>query len=547
MSKSRYASDFSWIAFGISLVICLAITAIVWYFALPAINLGYPAFWWTIILGVGGSILVSVFFGEFEDYDHTKSIIILAIIFVIIVVLLILLFCSSKIVSANKYKDIAQIENNGIFVEDIPAIDSSDDIPTIDKATAQKLGDRAMGTMEKYLSQYEVSSEYNLICYKGSYYRVSPLMYGDFFKYLNSKEVGIPAYVLVDVYTGKVELIELEAGKTIQYAPSACFGKDLTRYLRGKYPTKVFAEANFEIDDDGTPYYIVPTLKINAGLFGAPSINTVLLVNAVTGDVKEYSIDKVPDWVDNVYDVTRIMNEIDWKYSLVHGYFNFSKKDVRKTSYSFDYNQYYAIPKDGHVYIYTGVTSAGGDEANIGFLLINMRNGEATYYPDPGAEESSAQASARGLVQQYGYSAGPVMLVNINDEQTYFFALKDNQLLIKKYALVNKADYTIVVVEDSIEQAVNVYREKLNLVSTEPVIEAPIEEKPVTGIVSSVYEVTMDGNTMFIIYLEGKNELYVSTIANSFEQPAKLIPTASVTMNYTVANDTNMVNEITFN
>ena len=547
MSRSRYGSDFNWIIFGISLIICLAITAVVWYFVLPAINLGYPAFWWTIILGVGGSILLSVFLGEFEDYDHTKSVIILTIIAIISIILLILLICSSRVVAANKYKDIAQIENDGIFVEDIPAIDSSDDIPTIDKATAQKLGDRAMGTMEKYLSQYEVSSEYNLICYKGSYYRVSPLMYGNFFKYLNSKEVGIHAYVLVDVYTGKVELIELEARKTIQYAPSACFSKNLNRYLRGKYPTKVFAEANFEIDDDGTPYYIVPTLKVNAGLFGAPSIDNVLLVNAVTGDVKEYSIDKVPDWVDNVYDVTRIMNEIDWKYSLVHGYFNLSKKDVRKTSYSFDYNQYYAIPKDGHVYIYTGVTSAGGDEANIGFLLINMRNGKATYYPDPGAEESSAQASARGLVQQYGYSAGPVMLVNINDEQTYFFALKDNQLLIKKYALVNKADYTNVVVEDTIEQAVNVYREKLNLVSSEPVIEAPVEKKTVTGIVSSVYEVTMDGNTMFIIYLEGNNELYVSAIANSFEQPAKLIPTASVTMNYTVENGTNMVNEITFN
>ena len=52
---------------------------------------------------------------------------------------------------------------------------------------------------------------------------------------------------------------------------------------------------------------------------------------------------------------------------------------------------------------------------------------------------------------------------------------------------------------------------------------------------------------MFIIYLEGNNELYVSAIANSFEQPAKLIPTASVTMNYTVENGTNMVNEITFN
>ena len=113
--------------------------------------------------------------------------------------------------------------------------------------------------------------------------------------------------------------------------------------------------------------------------------------------------------------------------------------------------------------------------------------------------------------------------------------------------MVNKTDYTLVVVEDTIEETVNAYCEKLNLDNSEPIIETPVEEKTVTGIVSSVYEVTMDGNTMFIIYLEGKNELYVSAIANSFEQPAKLIPTASVTMNYTVANGTNMVNKITFN
>ena len=547
MSRSRYASDFSWIAFGISLVICLAITAIVWYFALPAINVQYHGFWWTVLVCIGGSILISVFFGESADYDYTISWITLGILVILIVILLGVHVFSSRLLAFRSYNDIAQIETNGVFADDIPAIDSSRDIPTIDKATAQKLGDRSMGTMVKYISQYEVSNEYNLICYNGSYYRVSPLMYGSRLKAYSNRNVGIPGYVLVDVYTGKVELIELEGENTIRYAPSAIFSRDLTRHLRGEYPSKVFAEANFEIDDEGIPHYIVPTLKTNAGVFGAPSIDTVLVVNAVNGKVQEYSIDKVPEWVDNVYDVTRIMQEIDWKYSLVNGPLNLSQKEVRKTSYEFDKNQYYAIPKDGHVYIYTGVTSAGSDESNIGFLLINMRNGKATYYADPGAEESSAQVSALGLIPGMAYSAGPVMLVNICDEQTYFFALKDAQLLVKKYALVNKTDYTIVVVEDTIEKAVDVYQEKLGLVSNEPVLEAPIEKKTVTGIVSSVYEVTMDGNTMFIIYLEGKNELYVSAIANSFEQPARLIPTASVTMNYTVVNGTNMVNEITFN
>lgn len=545
MSRWYNSNSFDWVAFIITLVVCLAIAGLVWYALMVPINIHSHAFWWMIILGLGVSTILACAIAEREEYEFSRTLIVFFVFLALAVLWLVLTICSSRMVHANTYKNIAQIETNGVFVEDIPAIDSSNDIPVIDKATAQKLGDRAMGTMEKYLSQYEVSSEYNLISYNGSYYRVSPLMYGGLFKYSNSKEIGIPAYVLVDVYTGKVELIELEEGKTIQYSPSAFFSKDLTRHIRFQYPTAILGEANFEIDDDGNPYYIVSTLTGNAGVFGAPTIKSVLLVDAVSGQITECKIEDVPEWVDNVYDVTRIMDEIDWAYSLVNGFFNFSQKQVRKTSYSFDNRQYYAIPMDGHVYVYTGVTSAGGDEANIGFLLINMRNGKATYYPDPGAEESSAQESAKGLVQQYGYSAGPVMLVNINDEQTYFFTLKDAQLLVKKYALVNKEDYTLVVVEDTIEQAVEAYREKLNLGNSE-IVEAP-EAESKTGIVTSVYEVTVDGNTMFIFYLEGSDELFISKISNSFEQPAKLIPTANVTIGYNVIDGTNVVSAIKFN
>lgn len=545
MSRRYNSNSFNWVAFSITLVVCLAIMGLVWYALMVPINIHSHAFWWMIILGFGVSTILACALGEHEEYEFSRTFIVFLVFLGLGILWLILTIGSSRMIHSDTFKNVAQIETNGVFVEDIPAIDSSDDIPVIDKATAQKLGDRAMGTMEKYLSQYEVSPEYNLISYNGNYYRVSPLMYGGLFKYSNSKEVGIPAYVLVDVYTGKVELVELEAGKTIQYSPSAFFSKDLTRHIRSKYPTAILGEANFEIDDDGNPYYIVSTLKGNAGVFGAPTIDKVLLVDAVTGQITEYELDDVPEWVDNVYDVTRIMTEIDWAYSLVNGFFNFSQKQVRKTSYSFDSNQYYAIPMDGHVYVYTGVTSAGGDEANIGFLLINMRNGKATYYPDPGAEESSAQESAKGLVQQYGYSAGPVMLVNINDEQTYFFALKDAQLLVKKYALVNKEDYTLVVVEDTIEQAVKAYRDKLNLDGSE-VVEAP-EAEFKTGTVASVYEVTVDGNTMFIFYLEGSDELFISKISNSFEQPAKLIPSAKVTIGYNVIDGTNVVSTIKFN
>lgn len=546
-TSRRRHTEFNWLGCIISAIICIIILGIAFYgFKIP-FNIHSHGLWAFVILGLGATILISLAIGEAPEYEYPRTSIAAIVVAILLILWLILSVCSSRMVCANVYKNVAQINTEGVFEEDVPEIEDWNDIPVIDKITAEALGDRgSMGNMEEYLSQYEVSNEYNLIAYNGGYYRVSPLMYGSFFKYMNSKEVGIPAYVLVDVYTGEVKLVELEAGQTIRYAPSACFGENLTRHIRKKYPTAILGEANFEINDEGTPYYIVSILKGNAGVFGAPAIDKVLLVNAVTGEISEHTIDDVPEWVDNVYDVTRIMEEIDWKYSLVNGYFNFSQKQVRKTSYSFNNNQYYAIPMDGHVYIYTGVTSAGADESNIGFLLINMRNGEATYYADPGAEESSAQESAKGVVQQFSYAAGPAMLVNINGEQTYFLTLKDNQNLIRMYALVNKTNYALVVVEDSIEKAVTVYREKLNLDTDEPLIEAPIEEKTLTGLVTSVYEVTLDGNTMFIFYLEGNDELFISTISNSYEQPAKLIPSANVTITYNVVDGTNVVNEIKF-
>ncbi len=547
-TSRRRHMEHNWVGCIISFIVCLVILGIAFYaFKIP-FNIHSHGFWAFTIIGLGATALISLAIAEAPEYEYPITSIAAIVVAAFLVLWLILSIFSSKMVCANIYKNIAQVDTEGVFEDDVPEIKDWNDIPVIDKITAEALGDRgSMGNMEEYLSQYEVSNEYNLIAYKGGYYRVSPLMYGSFFKYMNSKEVGIPAYVLVDVYTGEVELVELENGQTIRYAPSACFGENLTRHIRKKYPTAILGEANFEINDEGTPYYIVSILKGNAGVFGAPTIDKVLLVNAVTGEIAEHTIDDVPDWVDNVYDVTRIMEEIDWKYSLINGYFNFSQKQVRKTSYSFDKNQYYAIPMNGHVYIYTGVTSAGADESNIGFLLINMRNGESTYYSDPGAEESSAQESAKGVVQQFNYAAGPAMLVNINGEQTYFLTLKDNQNLIRMYALVNKTNYALVVVEDSIEKAVNVYCEKLNLEENEPAIEAPIEKKTATGVVTSVYEVTVDGNTMFIFYLEGKDELFVSAISNSYEQPAKLVTSAKVTINYTVVDGTNVVNEIKFN
>ncbi len=536
-------------AFGITIAICLAIAGGIWWLILPAVTLQSSVFWALVLLLGGASVCLAIGLGCHCSYEENYTALSIAIWITLglLVAYAIVALIGSAMFNAGNYQEQATIvasENEAIT--ELPSVNEFSDIPTVDKATAEKLGDRTMGNMEHLISLYEVDSfEYSLIKYGEEYYRIAPLKYGGLFKYSKQKEIGIPGYVLVDVYTGEAQLVELDSENTIFYAPSAYFGKDLYRHLRGEFPSTMFWNSHFEIDDNGHPYYITEVREPRSGVFNAYTVSGVIITDCTTGECTKYAIEEIPAWVDNVYSVASIMKEINWSYQYINGFWNLSSTGVRKTSYSFDVAQHYAIPKDGKVYVYTGVTSAGADESNIGFLLIDMRTGVATYFDSPGAEESSAQESAKGLVQQYGYTAGPVMLVNINGEETYFFALKDAQLLVKMYALVNKTDYTVVVVENTIEKTVDAYREKIGSPKNEP-IETPEATLTKKGTVASVYKVTMDGNTMYIFYLEESTELYLSQISNSYEQPAKLIVGAKVIITYNKVDKTNVVSDISF-
>lgn len=525
----------------VALIISLGLAALFNYLAMPAWNIQSEGLWFYFI----NVLLFSTIIFLIAEAGNGKEGFLFSKITGNLTILLFLAFFivsipSWEVFRASTYSNIVSVSSDGNFDKDIPRVNDSNDIPVVDMLTARKLGDRTMGTMEKYLSQYEVNAEYNLISYQGTYFRISPMEYGGLFKYNNSKKNGIPGYVLVNIYTQEAKMVEL--AETMKYSPSAHFGDLLKRHLRSIYPTYIFEKEQFEIDDNGVPYFIVPVEKSTAGLFGARVVEKVILVNAVTGETSEKAISEVPEWVDHVFSVNYLMERVDWHYNYINGFINSftTKKDVRKTSYSFDNSQYYFIAKEDGIYLYTGITSAGNDESNVGFILANVRTGKITYYSNPGSEESSAQASAQGVVQQYGYQAGPVMLVNIDGIETYFMTLKDNQMLVKKYALVNKENYTIAIVEDSVEQAVSSYRAKF-------ASDKKTETVETTGSISELYTAIKNGNTNYYFKLQNDSKLYVSSIENNDQQVIMKIGD-TVNIRYVLINDdTAIVQNININ
>ena len=75
--------------------------------------------------------------------------------------------------------------------------------------------------------------------------------------------------------------------KGMRYMPSALFNERLERKLRFLYPTEIFDEISFEVDNEGNPYWIVPTVKYK-GIGIRKEIAGVIIFDPITGKANKY-------------------------------------------------------------------------------------------------------------------------------------------------------------------------------------------------------------------------------------------------------------------
>ena len=424
----------------------------------------------------------------------------LLVIGAIIVVYAIGSLLSSPIINANKYQKIVIPEERD-FTEDIEEI-SYNQIPLLDKDSAGLLGNRKMGSMVDMVSQFEVSDIYSQINYQGQPYRVTPLVYASPIKWLTNQKEGIPAYIRIDMATQNTELVKLDEG--IKYSESEYFNRNIYRHLRFNYPTYMFDQLSFEINDEGVPYWICPVKKFNIGLFGGQTIGKVVLCNAITGETTEYNIKDCPQWVDRAYPADLLIQLYNYHGMLKNGFFNsvLGQKGCLKTTDGYNY-----LALEDDVWVYTGITSVSGDRSNVGFVLMNQRTMETRYYSCAGAEEYSAMESAEGQVQNLKYTAAFPLLLNISGEPTYFMALKDGGGLVKKYAMVNIQKYQNVAIGDTVAECEKAYVKLLAANGISSGTET-LTSQTISGKIKRVAQAVMDGNSHFYVVLENKDLVF---------------------------------------
>ena len=436
----------------LSLLTTVIVGAGAYYMMIPALNFKSTDFYTFIFL------LIAVFVGSFflfiggnkraesSAYFKKKSVVPIVLVVVILAVMLVGWLVGCTFFRAKDYSNLVTVQDSD-FSEDFSDI-KYDQVPRLDATTSKVLADQQLGSLSEYKSQYVVSSESTQINYQGHPVRVAYLEYADVFKWFNNTKNGLPAYMLIDLVSQKVTAVNCidKFGEGIKYSPTELFNEKLIRHLRFQYPTAIMDTPNFEIDDEGHPYWITPVLDKTIGMFGGTDVKGAIITDALNGestylDIDAVRNDKTYNWIDVVYSESLLIQQYNYHGKLSQGFWNsiIFQNDVNVASQGRG-----NIAMDDDVWVYTGVTSSESDASNFGFIFCNQRTKELRYYKNGGAIESSAQQSAEDAVQNYGYRAIFPILLDIEEQPTYFMSLYGDSYTVKGYALVNLDDKTVV-------------------------------------------------------------------------------------------------------
>lgn len=523
----------------IKAILLLVIVAfLLFYFNLPVLNYGFIAL--PIILLV--ITIIGVFiFTRFKVVNEKKIqlvekpskifIILIGLLFFYIIVFP--LFTSLPMFRSQSYKNLIGKVADGTKISNHIAPISIDEIRVVDENLAYLLGEKILGSQPALGSQVELG-HFCIQKVGEDLYWVAPLLHSGFFKWINNQK-GTAGYVMVSATNERdVKLVQNVGGKDIKikYQPEAFFGSQIERHLYfNGYATVGLADYTFEIDDKGNPFWVATKYDKKIGFAGNDAIG-IVIVDAQTGTMTDYKIADAPKWVDRVQPIDFIEEQLnDWgKY--VHGYWNFSNADKLQTTEGLTL----IYGENNKSYWYTGLTSVGKEESAVGFVLVDTRTKETTFYKQSGATEFAAQGSAEGKVQEKGYHSSLPIPYNINNIPTYVMTLKDDGGLVKMYAMVAISDYTIVGVGNSMREALTSFKSAYNMTGNKLNSSSLTNKKQLKSVVTRITNDVKNGNSFYYFTTKDYPNIFVGSSQISNQLPVTIVGD-SVKVSFDVDNE----------
>lgn len=488
-------------AYGIAFIIVLIYA----FVKLPVIRLDFTSGFTTAILFfVLAGIIDMMFDRGSKTSKLAKNNFVIALILLVLVVV-IPFFITTPILHAGAYKNLIGEVSESEFTEDVSPVNVND-IRIVDEDMAMKLGEKKIGEIPAIGSVSQLG-QFHIQSVNGELYWVAPLVHRDIIKWITNLD-GTDGYVMVSATDPQdVRLVQSLKGKQIKikYQPEAYFLQDLHRYL---YINGIvnygMTEFTLEINDEGRPYWVVTLYDHKVGFSGSDAVGVAVL-DAQTGDLNVYNIDETPKWVDRIQPQSLVIEQIkDWGL-YVKGFINsvFSEEGVLVPTEGASL----VYGNDGRSYWYTGITSSGGDESTVGFMLVDSRTKEAKLYMQTGATETAAMTSAEGKVQEKSYEATFPVMYNIYGIPTYVCALKDKAGLVKSVAFISVEDYSVLGVGDNKKEALAAYKDALESEGEDLRFETDVDDVELNDSIDRISADVQGGTTTYYFTLKNNNTL----------------------------------------
>ena len=339
---------------------------------------------------------------------------------------------------------------------------------------------------------------------------VMVLEHRGFWKWSKNKTTN--GYCIVSAHDpSKIYFITEVNGKplSLKYLRSGYFGTEIERYVRlNGYASRGLTDFSVELDNNGIPYWVITIYEPTIGMMGDEATGA-LIVDMQTGEIKEYSINDAPQWVDLIQPKEFVYEQInDWG-RFQKGWFNavFTESGLHQATPGMS-----LVYSDGRSYWYTGIQSKGADESSSGFMLIDTRTKECKKYSISGINEVAAKsviAAQSEWVRMSKLTPNDPVLYNVHGIPTYYMTLTGDGTKNAGYAFVSLKNELHFAAASTPQKALQQY---LNVIQNDNLFRIKDGDKIIEETRELTVRMTTQENGLYyILFQEVKGKEFTAT------------------------------------
>lgn len=402
--------------------------------------------------------------------------------------------------------DTLNINQDSLFNESISPV-SMEKMRVVSGSAAMILAEQLMGQITAFGSQYEIgmlslqsiTGEFDItdgtnqtyhLKFEDDFIYVAPLEFRSFWKWRETDGIS-RAYVIVSATNENEYYLVLKVnGKSVEmkYLQSAYFSHELRRHVRYSGYMGKIADTGMQIDANGQPYNVFAKVENQIG-WGGDKVVGSLVVDVQNGEIKEYSLEETPDFIDIVQPDGLLRTNIYKHYDLIHGFINWSDKDVLRPA-----KKLQVVYGENTCCYYTGLTSTGKDQSTSGFILSDAKTGVTTFYKMSGISEDRAESAiaAHEWTAKYpSYWVGNAVMYNIGGLQTYYSPITSGNKIVG-HGFCYAKNVNVVGAGKTKEEAFAAYMRSYHLSLQQQSI--PEDGKNVEGKILTIAKMRQEGN-----------------------------------------------------